>query len=743
MRRCAPDGPPWTRDATPGTFRTWLHPAAHGRPPSGHHRAPRPHPRRRLRVAAREGVARGGRAPRGRERLHPAADRPPRRPARAALRRDQGPHPRDRPVGADPGARALVLRALLRGPRVRRPRAACRVAGPDDWTPPPARRGRRPRPAGPARRGGAARPRRPRRRATTSSPSAARASAPTAACSPTPPTWSATSATRSASRTSTPATCCATRSSAPSAAAPGTAPASTSTTRPSTTPGAPTRSGATASAPPRPTTSWSSTRPTAGSGSACGRTRTDRFLVVASGSKTTSEYHVLDADAPELRPARASPPRAGGPRVLPRARRHRRRGPVPGAAQRRRPRLRARRRPRRSRRPASTGTPLIPHDPAVRLEDVDAFAGHLVVHQRSNGLTQLRILELGRARGRRQRRLPRGVRPRGLHRRLRRQPALRPADGAARLRHDGGPVVGLRLRRAHPRADPAQAGAGAGRLRPRRLRGAPALGDLGRRRAGADLAGVPPRRPRRAAQPLPLHLYAYGAYEMSIDPSFSIARLSLLDRGAAFAIAHVRGGGEMGRRWYDDGKLAHKQHTFDDFVACARHLVAEGWTTADRLVGEGAQRRRPAHRRRGQPGPRRVRRARRRRAVRRPADLDARRRRLPLTVTEYDEWGNPEADPGGVRRDRGVRAVRQRRAPSRYPRILAETSLPRHPGALRRAGQVGRPAARASPSTPDVLLRIEMSAGHGGVSGRYQAWKDRAFTPGLGARRDGPGRATC
>ena len=74
-------------------------------------------------------------------------------------------------------------------------------------------------------------------------------------------------------------------------------------------------------------------------------------------------------------------------------------------------------------------------------------------------------------------------------------------------------------------------------------------------------------------------LYGYGAYETSIDPYFSVARLSLLDRGAAFAIAHVRGGGEMGRRWYDDGKMLAKQHTFSDFIACGRHLVDSGWST--------------------------------------------------------------------------------------------------------------------------------------------------------------------
>src|SRR5258708_28681063 len=72
-----------------------------------------------------------------------------------------------------------------------------------------------------------------------------------------------------------------------------------------------------------------------------------------------------------------------------------------------------------------------------------------------------------------------------------------------------------------------------------------------------------------------------------MDPSFSIPRLSLVDRGFGYAIAHVRGGGEMGRRWYDDGKMLHKINTFTDFVACAEHLVAQGWTTPSRLIARG------------------------------------------------------------------------------------------------------------------------------------------------------------
>ena len=89
------------------------------------------------------------------------------------------------------------------------------------------------------------------------------------------------------------------------------------------------------------------------------------------------------------------------------------------------------------------------------------------------------------------------------------------------------------------------------------------------------------------ASPAPTLLYGYGSYEQSIDPTFSVSRLSLLDRGVVFVVAHIRGGGEMGRRWYEDGKTVHKRNTFDDFVAVARHLVDTGETTPGQLVAEG------------------------------------------------------------------------------------------------------------------------------------------------------------
>ena len=263
--------PPPTDDAGPGDrFRHVQHstelggPAACRRAPPRHHRAPRPDPRRRLRMAARQGHAGGDGLPRGGERLHPGADRAPGRAAPDDLRGDQGAHPRDRPVGADPQPRPLVLRPLLRGQGVRR-----QLPGPGDrprrLDAAEAGRGLRPRPAGAARRGAAARPRRAGRgprvllaRRLEHQPRQHpaglldRRGRRRAVHDPGP---------RPRHRASTAPT----RSSASSAAPRGTRRASTSTTRPSTSPGAPTRSGGTRSAPTRPTTSSSTTSRTAGS----------------------------------------------------------------------------------------------------------------------------------------------------------------------------------------------------------------------------------------------------------------------------------------------------------------------------------------------------------------------------------------------------------------------------------------------------------------------------------------------
>ncbi|MCL8024301.1 S9 family peptidase [Nocardioides bruguierae] len=451
-----------------------------------------------------------------------------------------------------------------------------------------------------------------------------------------------------------------------------------------------------------------------------GRSRSDRFLVLAAGSKTTSEYRFLDAEDEDagwqLFCARTEGVDynlehavIGGEDcflVL-----HNATGPDYELA-----------RTPAAPTPREGWTALVPHDASTRLEDVDAFAGHLVVHQRSDGLTQLRVLDLDEH---------------GIS-----DDYLVHFDAEVyTVGASGNPVFDQPVLRlgytsmAHPASiydyD----------VRSRTLtlrRRTPVLGgydpdDYEEHRlwgTSPDGTRVPislvARTGANADGPVPTLLYGYGSYEASIDPYFSIARLSLLDRGAAFAIAHVRGGGEMGRHWYDDGKMAHKQNTFTDFVACARHLVEAGWSSPETLVAEGAS---AGGLLMG--------------AVATQAPemfagivagvpfvdnlttmLDA---TLPLTVTEYDEWGNPEAD-AEVYDYIASYAPYDNVTSGPYPPILAETSVnDTRVLYVEPAKWVARLRASVPDRRPEVLLRTEMSGGHGGVSGRYKAWKDRAF----------------
>lgn len=222
----------------------------------------------------------------------------------------------------------------------------------------------------------------------------------------------------------------------------------------------------------------------------------------------------------------------------------------------------------------------------------------------------------------------------------------------------------------------------------------------------------------------PLLLYGYGAYGMGLDPGFSTSRLSLLDRGFAVAVAHVRGGDELGRGWYEDGKLQHKPNTFRDFIACAEHLVAERWTSPGRIAIEG-----------GSAGGMLV-----GAVLNERADLwggalalvpfvdvlntmmDA---SLPLTPIEWPEWGNPLEDE---------QAFRTILSYSPYENVTAQA----YPPMFVRAGIADprvtywEPAKwvaklRATKADDNALvLRTNMDAGHFGASGRYDELKERA-----------------
>jgi len=222
----------------------------------------------------------------------------------------------------------------------------------------------------------------------------------------------------------------------------------------------------------------------------------------------------------------------------------------------------------------------------------------------------------------------------------------------------------------------------------------------------------------------PLLLYGYGAYGISMDASFSSARLSLLDRGFVFAIAHVRGGQELGRRWYDDGRLSRKRNTFTDFIACAEYLTDQQVTNSDRLFAMG-----------GSAGGLLVGAVINMRpelfagAVAQVPFVDVLTTMLddtvPLTAGEYDEWGNPH----------GRLAFEDIRSYSPYDNVEAKP----YPSLLVLAGlhdsqvQYWEPAkwvAKLRACKTDnrpLLLKTNMDAGHGGVSGRYRRYRDTAL----------------
>jgi oligopeptidase B len=223
----------------------------------------------------------------------------------------------------------------------------------------------------------------------------------------------------------------------------------------------------------------------------------------------------------------------------------------------------------------------------------------------------------------------------------------------------------------------------------------------------------------------PCLLYGYGSYESSTDPGFSSIRLNLLDRGFVFAIAHIRGGGEMGRRWYDNGKMLHKRNTFTDFIAVAEHLVAENYTSTDRLVIRG-----------GSAG-----------GLLMGAVTNLRPdlfkavlaqvpfvdvlttildETLPLTVMEWEEWGNPKADPEVYAYMKSYSPYDNVEAKD-YPAMLVTAGLndPRV-SYWEPAKWVAKLRTTKAGDAP-LFLKTEMGAGHMGPSGRYDAWKDEAF----------------
>ena len=466
-----------------------------------------------------------------------------------------------------------------------------------------------------------------------------------------------------------------------------------------------------------------------------GSSRDDRWVVIQLGSKLTSECWLLDAATPLEQPRLVAPRREGveydvepaGDRLL----------VVHNAGD---PDFEVAQAPLDA-SSHEQWTPWLPPVPGERVLGVEAFAGHVVVSLRREGLSALRILQ--------------------------RDPDQPQGFGPAREVDFDEPVYSVSTGNNPEYAAAALQVTFESMVTPRTVYDVDvATGELTLLKRQAVLGGYDPadyeqRREwatavdgtqvpislvhRRGIQPdgtNPGLLYGYGAYEMSMDPYFSVARLSLLDRGFVYAIAHVRGGGEMGRRWYDEGKLAAKANTFTDFVACADHLVAAGWVHPDRLVAEG-----------GSAGglligaavnlaPGRF------AAVHAAVPfvdalttiLDP---SLPLTVPEWEEWGNPLADPEVYEQMKAYTPY-ENIAAVRYPAILATTSLnDTRVYFVEPAKWVARlrDTVTNDPVERPILLRTEMVAGHGGKSGRYDAWHQYAWELAFLIDRVGAGAA--
>ncbi|MFD6693468.1 S9 family peptidase [Micromonospora aurantiaca (nom. illeg.)] len=366
--------------------------------------------------------------------------------------------------------------------------------------------------------------------------------------------------------------------------------------------------------------------------------------------------------------------------------------------------------------------PLIPHTPGTRLEAVDAFENHLVVSLRTNGLTGLRVLPVGTDDSW-DIDFPEPIYSVGLDA----NPEYRTSE--VRLRYtslvtpdsvyDYDLVTReLTLRRQKP-------------VRPGPDGRAYDPADYEQHRDWAladDGTRVPISLVCRRDTPrdgsAPAVIYGYGSYEASMDPWFSIARLSLLDRGVIFAVAHIRGGGELGRRWYDEGKLLAKKNTFTDFVACARHLVKAGWTASDRLVARGASAGGLLMGAVANLAPDAF-----TGIVAQVPFVDALTSildpSLPLTVTEWEEWGNPLDDPEVYAYMKSYTPYENVSAAD-YPAILAVTSL-NDTRVLYHEPAKWIARLRSLAPTGDYLLKTEMGAGHGGPSGRYDSWREEAF----------------
>ncbi len=358
----------------------------------------------------------------------------------------------------------------------------------------------------------------------------------------------------------------------------------------------------------------------------------------------------------------------------------------------------------------------LPHQEAVKLDHMELFAGHLVLFERENGLQQIRVVDLATDQAHRVT-FPEPV--------YTVWPGPNPNFQSPSLRFHYTSLVtpetvydyDMDSRTLDQRKQTEVPGYDPSRYETKRIWATAPDGTQ------VPISLVHPRGIRLDGEN-PTLLYGYGSYGVSIDPRFDPKRLSLLERGFVYAIAHIRGGGELGREWYEQGKFLHKMNTFTDFIAAAEHLIQEGYTRPERLaiMGRSAGGLLMGAVTNLRPDLFRA-------VVAGVPFVDVINTMLdptiPLTVIEYEEWGNPN-DPEFYAYMRSYSPYDNVEA-KEYPHILATAGLndPRvqywEPAKwvakLRRLKQDGN----------RLLLRTNMGAGHAGASGRFDYLREVAF----------------
>ena len=358
---------------------------------------------------------------------------------------------------------------------------------------------------------------------------------------------------------------------------------------------------------------------------------------------------------------------------------------------------------------------LVPHQDGIMLEGADCFDGHIVLSERTGGLPRLRILHGdGRAEAIP---FPEAVCEAylGANRMYRSgmvrfhfQSLVTPpsvfdyhlTSGVAELRKQVEVLGGYR-----PSA-----------YRSERLEAVATDGT----RVSVSLV----YRADRPRQPGPLLLEAYGSYGIPYPIGFSSSRVSLLDRGMVYAIAHIRGGGDLGKPWHDAGRMAHKMNTFTDFIAAADHLVATGWTTPADLAIEGGSAGgllmgAVTNLRPGLFGA----------VVSQVPFVDVistmSDASLPLTVGEYEEWGNPAVEEQ-YQWMKQYDPYRNLKAGS-YPPMLVRTAFSDSQVMYWEPAKYVAQLRTLKTDTAPLLLLTNMGAGHGGASGRYDRLREIAL----------------